>query len=58
MVMQQKKQRREARKMKTLPYNSQARVVGTATAAAAAQLQQLAVDAPPNHIPEEVDGVA
>lgn len=64
LIMQQKKQRREARKMKTLPYNSQARLVGTttttATATALTQLNATANDVQqqPTHIVEEVDSVA
>lgn len=62
LIMQQKKQRREARKMKTLPYNSQARLVGTTTATATAltQLNTTANDVQqqPTHIVEEVDSVA
>lgn len=60
LIMQQKKQRREARKLKNLPYNSQARVLGTTTAAATTSLAQLnsPADVQPNHIVEEVDSVA
>lgn len=49
--MQQKKQKREARKLKAIPYN---RVVGTATAAQLGPNSD-GVGVPSNHMIEEVE---